>query len=310
MGLVSPPIGEPLERWCIYGRPKVGKTRFALSLPERYGEIVYVGWDPSSERLDSVLPQYRNRIHLVQSRPEPGKAYDPRMDAFLIARENWQKRWPQVKTLVWDTFTATALDTLTAISDSGSFSASAHITLGQRGSVDFQTVPMQGDYGAVQNALDRIVTFLFQQPLHLFLICHEGYTESTEAGAKTLIGGPYTVGRATISSFPGRFPTVIRLTRQTIGYGNDAKVAITAWTETQGPWVAGIRSQHLQNPIPIVKLEADPINFHKSYEHFFLPAREATDDRGIRAVDQRGVDPEGQGGVGVPDGGSTHSASV
>ena len=78
-------------------------------------------------------------------------------------------------------------------------------------------------------------------------------------------GGPATAGKATVRSFPGRFDTVIHLERRTV----DKTPSITAHTERHGIWSAGIRSGHLVNPMPSIKLDPDPINFWKEYDRHF-----------------------------------------
>lgn len=254
------------ERILIYGSPKVGKTRFATALPARFGNAVYFAVDPGSERLDSVLLPYRERMHVVQSRPKPGEVYDPRRDAFIVAQEKWTERYPLAKTLIWDTLTITSQQILAHIADTGAFSASQHISMGQKGTKEYQTVPMQGDYGAAQNAVDRIISFLFQQPMHIIILAHEGYREAMEGGAKTLIGGPLTVGSKTIGSMAGRFPTAIRLIRQQSG----DKSKVVAYTETNSIWVAGIRSHYLTNPMPKVDVDPDPISFWNLHDKTFL----------------------------------------
>lgn len=272
MALITPSPSTLYERILIYGAPKTGKTRFATSLPERFGRIRYFAADPGSERLDSVLLPYRPRIAVTQSTPEPGKPYNPRLDAFTVARNAWEE-----ETLIWDTLTETGRTLLTYTADTGAFSES-HVTFKtQKGAIDYQTQPDKGDYGAVQNAIDRLITFLFQQPRHLIVICHEGYDEAMEAGQRTLKGGPLTVGKATIGSLPGRFSTTIRLTKTTqsspAGFGKDNVPKVIAWTETVGVWAAGIRSHHPINPMASFEVGPDPNNFWKAYDqHFLLPA--------------------------------------
>lgn len=267
---------DTYERILIYGAPKVGKTRFATSLPARFGNIVYFAVDPGSERLDSVLAPYVSRIHVVQSRPaKVGDVLDSRRDAFLVSQNDWVAQYPAVRTLVWDTLTISSQQILQHISDQGAFSSAGHISMGVKGSKEYQTVPMQGDYGAAQNAVDRIISFLFQQPLHIIIVAHEGYRESMEAGSKTLIGGPLTVGSKTIGSIAGRFPTCIRLTRRTEGSGSTARSRVIAYTETNGIWVAGVRSKHLSNPLPMVDVIGDPLeSFWKPYDSTFAAAEQ------------------------------------
>lgn len=268
------PTSERLERILIYGDPKTGKTRLATSLTARFGDFAYVAADPGSSGLASVLSGYRDRARVISmlSGASPSVQDNPHRDAFLVACNDWlgksPSEWagkPPIKTIVWDTMTATALDILAYVANSGQFSEKAHIGLGQPGSVEHQKIPMQGDFMATQGIVSRLVDFLFKQPLHLIVICHSGYDEPREGG--NVEGGPTTVGKATIRSFPGRFDTVIHLTRRSsaTGTGNPGS-AVTAWTERHGMWSAGIRSKHETNPIPKIDLNPDPVNFWLQYD--------------------------------------------
>lgn len=255
----------PTDRWeriLIYADPKSGKTRLATSLPDRFGEIIYVAWDPGTERLGPVLPRYRSRIHPIRSIPEPGKKYDPREDAFAISLNDYSKPYPLAHTLVWDHMTATAEDCLQAIADSGQFSSS-HVKISAGTST--LNLPMEGDYGAVHGVVDRLTTFLFRQPLHLIILCHASTSEMKD-GTGT-IGGPATVGKAAIRKYAGRFDTVIRLGRKMEGDKN----RFTAFTDHHGRiWTAGIRGHLESNPMPSVDLSPDPINFWNLYDQHFL----------------------------------------
>lgn len=285
------PTSERLERILIYGDPKVGKTRLATSLTDRFGDSLYVASDPGADGLSSVLQQYRSRLRPVSAEYPKGKPFtandNPHKDAFVVACQDWvgpgaPKEWAgkaPIKTLIWDTMTASALSILAYVADSGQFSEKAHIGLGQPGSVEHQKIPMQGDFMATQGIVSRLVDFLFKQPLHLIVICHSGYDEPREGGS--VEGGPTTVGKATIRSFPGRFDTVIHLTRRSssataVGQASPGS-SVTAWTERHGMWSAGIRSGHANNPMPKLDLDADPINFWQAYDKCFLTAgREVT----------------------------------
>ena len=281
---------ERLERILIYGDPKTGKTRLATSLTARFGDSLYVAADPGSGGLSSVLEGYRSRLRVVSMEYPPNKPLsatdNPHKDAFLVACNDWigagaPKEWgntPPIKTLIWDTMTATAQDILSYVAMSGQFSDKAHIGLGQPGGVEHQKLPMQGDYMATQNIVSRLVDFLFKQPLHLIVLCHAGYDEPKEGGS--VEGGPTTSGKATIRSFPGKFDTVIHLTRRAgasavPGSASPGGAMVSAWTERHGIWSAGIRSGHATNPMPKLDLEPDPINFWQKFDSNFLTSKEA-----------------------------------
>jgi hypothetical protein len=275
---IGSPTAERFERILIYGDPKTGKTRLATSLTGRFGDILYVASDPGADGLASVLGNYRDRIRCVSpATATPTVQDNPHRDAFLIACNDWIGKPPvewkgkePIRTIVWDTMTATASDILSYVATSGQFSDKAHIGLGQPGGVEHQKLPMQGDYMATHNIISRLVDFLFKQPLHLIVVCHAVYDEPREGG--NVEGGPATAGKATVRSFPGRFDTVIHLTRRAGGAqstGTGPNSAVTAWTERHGIWSAGIRSGHAVNPMPKLDLEPDPNNFWREYDKNF-----------------------------------------
>jgi len=279
------PTSERLERILIYGDPKTGKTRLATSLTERFGDSLYVAADPGADGLSSILQPYMSRLRVVSTEYPKGKPYtptdNPHKDAFVVACQDWvgpgaPKEWTgkePIRTLIWDTMTATSLAILAYVADSGQFSEKAHIGLGQPGGVEHQKIPMQGDFGATQGIISRLVDFLFKQPLHLIVVCHSTYDEPREGG--NVEGGPATAGKATVRSFPGKFDTVLHLTRRSAGTSATGGISansslVTAWTERHGMWSAGIRSGHPTNPMPRLDLDADPQNFWKEFDRQFL----------------------------------------
>lgn len=257
---------ERLERILIYADPKCGKTRLATSLPDLFGESVYIAWDPGTEHLGPVLEPYRSRLHPIQSLPEPGKKYAPDVDAFAIALTDWREKYPKAKTLIWDHMSATAEDCLAQIADAGQFS-DKHVAIGTPGSLGKLNVPMEGDYGAVHSTIDRLTTYLFRQPLHLIILTHATMVEAKDGSG--LLGGPATVGRAAVRKYAGRFDTVIHLARKR----REKSDAFMAYTDKHDNlWTAGIRSSLLINPIPTLELAPDPINFWLMYlKNFSLP---------------------------------------
>jgi len=257
----SPTETTRLERILIYADPKCGKTRLATSLPEHFGEAVYVAWDPGTEHLGPVLAKYRSRLHPIQSTPKIGEPYEPDKDAFSIALTDWTTEWPHVKTLIWDNITATAEDLLSHVADTAQFSSS-HVKINTGKS--HLNLPMEGDYGAVHGMIDRLTTYLFRQPLHLIILAHAQIAESKD-GSGTL-GGPATIGKASVRKYAGRFDTVIHLATKT----KDGKQSFTAHMDKHANiWTGGIRSHLALNPMPSTDLEPDPISFWNKYlQHF------------------------------------------
>lgn len=245
------------ERILIYGDPKTGKSRLSTSLPDSFGNIGYFAADPGSESLNSILGAYRSRITVIKPGPAaPTDKYDPDQDAFAFALHDWRSEG--MGTLVWDTLTATSLEILNHLADSGAFSEKRHISIGNPKLP--QNIPMQGDYMAAQNRISRLVEFLFRQPLHLIVICHATYDETRDGQAPEF--GPATTGKATVRTFPGKFDSVLHIARKVTPAANNASVSkYTVFTERHSIYSAGVRSSLLTNPMPIVELDPDPVSF-------------------------------------------------
>lgn len=256
------------ERILIYGDPKTGKTRLATSLPERFGNIIYFAADPGAESLAPVLSLYRSRITVVKPGGGASEKYDPDIDAFTFALHNWSAEKPVPGTLVWDTLTATSLEILAHLADTGAFSERAHIKIG--GGAAPQHIPMQGDYMAAQGRINRLLSFLFRSPLNLIILCHATYDEMRNGEAAE--GGPATSGKATVRSLPGKFDTVLHTSRRYLPSekpGGPNRATYSAFTERHGLWSAGVRSSLATNPIPVVELDPDPINFWALFDSHF-----------------------------------------
>ena len=251
------------ERVIIYGAPKSSKTRLATSLPwgPKWGEkAIYVAADPGSSSLRSVLLPDRAHLVPVVPRPETG-SYDPLHEAVMIATSNW-KESHGASTLIWDTLTQTAHELLEAYARLGNF-ASGQITFGKRGSPEYHAQPTVGDYGAAQNSCEHLMGHLFAQPLNLIVITHEDWAEPKNAGE--CIGGPATVGQATIKTLPGRFDTVIRCeARRRSEPGKPPTSQFIARANPHPPWIAGIRNPGVN--LPDMILAEDPRHFWQEYD--------------------------------------------
>lgn len=264
------PKAHSFERIMIYGDPKTGKTRLATALPDSFGDIIYFAADIGSESLAPIITEIRPRIHIVKSAPsKKGEKYDPDADAFNFALNDWTKEFPNARTIIWDTLTQTAWDVLQFIADEGQFSESKHIAIG---SGDHQmNLPMEGDYRSAQERIDRLITYLFRQPMHIICVCHADY-DQPKGGMVEAEGGPKTVGRATIRRLAGKFDTVLYTKIESTPpakFGEPSTSNFYVYTAKHKIWAAGIRGGNRENPIPRVKLEPFPINFwNLFFQHF------------------------------------------
>jgi len=270
MGLswIRNPDEQTLERILLYGDPKTGKTRLATSLPEKFGDIVYVAVDPGAKFIMSVLPKHRPRMRVISPEPEQGKKFDFRAMLFAAAIKDWrqQEGFENVGTIVIDSLGVASKRILAQVADSGEFGSERagdkHVGIGTPGTPEYHQIPVRGDYLAAHNIIDRFITFLFQQPLHVIVISHADISQPEGGGP--IEGGPVTVGKATARSLPGLFDTVLRVTKEeSVQNKQPAKVVVHC--ERHGCWVAGIRSHHLRNPLGAIGIPEDPEPFWKHY---------------------------------------------
>lgn len=259
----------------LYAAPKTGKTRLSTALPwdtPRWGSrAIYVPTDPGAEELGSVLSENRERLICVKPEPKTlgGKVvYDPLAEAVEIATHDWQKDFPDVRTLIWDTMTQTSRELLSAYADSGQFS-DKHVTFGKPGSATYHAQPMEGDYGAAQRSTLFILQYLFRQPLNLVVLFHEDHVEPKEdKPAESLYGGPSIAGKAGIKVIAALFDNLFRLDVKNVpgkgGVGTIAQYRVN--TVQRYIWLAGFRHMTRENPIPTVILEPNPVHFWNSFD--------------------------------------------
>ena len=251
------------ERIIIYGRAGIGKTRLALSLPERYGKIAYYAADTNAEFLSSISPSKRDRIISVV-----GEGDDPTQLFMQFCRTDWKEIDPEIGTLVVDTYTKVAQDAIRFSANSGAMSNEPHLMVGnpQEGG---QAIPNRGDYLAIESLSRGFLDMLFakQRDMHIIFLCHEDVKIVENVHA---VGGPAHPGRAMTEYLPAQFATVIRLIRdQVLVPGADApEDVVIAITENDGKFIAKVRTsdEENENPLARVVLERDPSNFWKKYD--------------------------------------------
>lgn len=263
-------VQDRIERILVYAVGGEGKTRFVTSLPEEpFGEMIYIALDEGSENLDSVLPEYRKRIHVY--RPE---WKDPLVDAAEIASTDWQKRHPKAKTIIIDTLSNWSYRVLQFIADEGMFSS-------KRVKIGNVVLPDVGEYGGAQAQLRNFIATLFrnQRKMHIIVVCH---SDPPEPGRGA--GGPSTAGKKMTEWLPARFKTVIRLDREVknnIAGGAVVQASkFVARSAPHGEWIARINEASKSgNPIPYVVLNVDPRNYWDEYFSKAVPKEAVSVER-------------------------------
>ncbi len=263
------------ERIIIYGRAGIGKTRMALSLPPRYGKVVYFAADDNSEFLSSIDPSKRDRVIVVK--PEGD---DPSALFMQFAMTDWKAIDPEIGTVVVDTYTKIALDAIRHSAMTGAVTAEKHFVVGDpaKGGV---VLPNRGDYMAIDSLSRGFLTMLFtkQKDMHIILLCHEDVKIVENVHA---VGGPAHPGRAMTEYLPAQANTVIRLIReQLLVPGADApEDVVIAIGENDGKFIAKVRTsdEGSANPLARVVLDRNPLNYWTKYDALF----NATDSQEVK----------------------------
>jgi hypothetical protein len=266
-GGLMPQIIQPTKskhRVLIYGVPKGGKTRLATSLDwadeETWGKkALYFAWDAGSESLSSV--RKADREHLIVVTPEPkvkriGKEeyleMNPHEEAHLMATRDWKKELPDVGTIIWDTYTDTAVKLLRGYANAGALSGAKgdqHISVGTKGGDDYMAFPMIGDYAMTGLNLSQILDSLFEQPLNIIVICHADISNPNPEVSNVTFGGPATVGQKAIATIAGKFDNLFRTDKRT-AKAPAKGVEYMVYTEGRGIWLGGMRTSDNCNPLP------------------------------------------------------------
>lgn len=254
-----------LERIIIYGRAGIGKTRLALSLPEeKYGEIVYYAADTNSWQLSSISKSKRSRIHVVKPRGD-----DPTSLFMQFCMTDWKEMFPNAKTLVVDTYTKVALDSIAFSANTNAVDREPHYIIGTPGEGGV-AIPNRGDYQAIDSLSKGYLDMIFshQEGMHIIFICHE---DVKIVEGVSSIGGPAHPGRTMTEYLPAQFSTVIRLTKdqQLNDDTGDLDNVVVATTENDGKYIAKLRSndESQRSPLAVRTLDLNPSSYWIEYDN-------------------------------------------
>ena len=237
------------ERIMVYGRAGVGKTRFGLSVPDDWGRIAYYAADKNSWLLRSISKEKRKRIDVF--RP---KGDDP---TALFMQFCMTDFGDEVGTIVVDTYSKVALDSITYTANSLTLDREKHYVVGEIGKGGI-AIPNRGDYQGVDGLSKGYLDMLFdkQEDKHIIFLCHE---ESKQVEGMPAVGGPQHPGRQMIDYLPAQFSTVIRLVRDEIMVpgADDVTPVVIAITENDGKYVAKLRTEDEEAPNPLARRVLD-----------------------------------------------------
>jgi hypothetical protein len=257
---------------CIMGAGDMGKTRLASAAPracpEWFGErALYIAIDPEAASLSSVLPQDKPRMEVIK--------LDEKKDIFAQMKEAYNHDWRTegLTTIITDTMSMASKGILSQVTNSGRFS-DKHIDLGEG-----IKQPMPGDYGAAQTLLMSLLSLQKSSGLNHLTLFHEREDRPEPGAAGEPIGGPDTVGKASIRMIVNWYNTVLHLTRRQKKRA-DLRLPLeyerVVHTTGHGIWQAKLRTHDLTNPIPEILMNPDPINIWQTLDTHTRTKKEQT----------------------------------
>lgn len=259
----GPPSELVRERIIGYGRAGVGKTRWGLSLPERFGKIAYFASDKNSHLLTSIARVKRERVYVVRpTGPDPTNLF------MQFCMRDWRKVDPAIGTLVVDTYTKVAYDAISYSANSGSMDREKHYIVGEPGEGG-QAIPNRGDYQAVDSLSKGFLDMLFdrQADMHIIFLMHEDVKIVENVHA---VGGPAHPGRQMTEYLPAQFSTVIRLIReqQLVKGATAPEDVVVAIGEHDGKFIAKVRTEDEEAPNKMARVvcNRNPINWWTQYD--------------------------------------------
>jgi hypothetical protein len=242
------------ERILIYGRAGVGKTRFALSIPEDWGRIAYYAADKNSWLLSSISKAKRDRVEVI--RPE---GPDPSAQFQQFCMMDLDEVGPDIGVIVVDTYSKVALDSVSFIANTLSVDREKHYIVGELGKGGI-SIPNRGDYQGVDGLSKNYLDLLFDAhpDKHIIFVMHE---ESKQVGGPNghVVGGPQHPGWTMIDYLPAQFSTIVRLVRDEILVpgADDISPVVVAITEYDGKFPAKLRTDDEEAPNPLARLVLD-----------------------------------------------------
>lgn len=245
---------------CVTGQGEAGKTRFACSAPracpDRFGKrALYIAIDPESEALGPVLLEDRPNLEKVR--------LNMKADVFEQMKSIYEYDWRSegITTCITDTMTVLSQTMLAQLTDSGKFS-DRHIDLGSG-----VKQPMQGDFLATQTLIMALLRKQQQSGMNHLTLFHDQEVRPDAGQPGEPIGGPATVGKASVRSIVNWYNTVLHLVKRQkkrTDLTKPIEYERVVHTAGHGIWQAKLRTPKPFNPEII--MEFDPANVWRTLE--------------------------------------------
>lgn len=240
----------------IYGGGSSGKTRLACSAmrgaPEWFGsKAVYIAIDPETASLGPVLPPDRKNLEVVTINLDKD-VYDQVKDIYSF---NW--RAEGFDTVITDTFTILSQVMLGQLTNSGRFSDKGIQISGA------DKLSQQGDYLATGVLMSTLLRRQLASGMNHLTLFHEQEVRPDAGKPGEPIGGPMTVGKASVRTVVNWYNTFFHMVeepKKRTDLTKPLEYQRVVRTARHGIWQAKLRSPELENKLPEIVAEPDPIN--------------------------------------------------
>lgn len=239
------------------GAPKNGKTRLMASClrgaPGWFGERgAYLEVDPDGA--GSILQA--DYSHLDVWHLDPAKPVYDEMKAFI--KTDWRAKG--ISTVIIDTGSTFGRRLLHEVAQLGQF--------GNNITISGIKHPTQGDYGAAGSLFMRLLEeqtkISVATGVNFWTIYHEQEVRPEPGKPGEILGGPVAIGSKLTKDVVGYYNTYLRMKMQakkqtSLNVPREYERVVV--TQTEGIWLAGLRTAHASNPIKETVLTEDPAQF-------------------------------------------------
>ena len=241
---------------ALYGAGEAGKTRLVASAiracPDWFGKrAAYLAIDPESELLGSVPREDRSNMERI--------LIDQNKDVYAQISDIYAFDWRAegITTIITDTMTTLSQTMHAQLTNSGKFS-DRHIQLAPG-----VNQPMQGDFLATNTLIMTLLRKQQASRLNHLTLFHEQEVRPEPGSPGEPVGGPATVGKASVRSIVNWYNTVLHVVKQQKKRTNPTQpieYEHVVYTSGHGIWQAKLRVPTPTNPIPCIPMGTDPSN--------------------------------------------------
>lgn len=243
---------------CIAGSGEAGKSRLAAACvraaPDWFGtRAAYIAIDPESASLSSILPQDQANLEVI--------GLDLGRDVYEQVKAVYNHNWAAegITTIITDTASVLTQAMLAQFAASGKFAGSRgdqHINIGSG-----ENLPMPADYQAVNTLFMSLLRRQQASGLNHLTLFHDQEVRPEPGQPGDPIGGPATVGKASIRTIINWYNTALHLVKRTkrrVDLTKPVEYERVVHTTGHGIWQAKLRVNDKSREVPEILMDYDP----------------------------------------------------